>query len=180
MFSFDPSGGFAERVDARDATLEDGYWRLNDVNVVTPGFDTLQTRAYLLATTLTKADVAQAFIAPETVSFWALPNLAEQTRRAGLDPTGYNLQYQELLALPAMLAAMVLVAACFSLRFFRMGGVQKMVSGGVAAGFVLYVATKLVNDLGAAGFFSATVAGWSPAVVGCLFGVYVLLHQEDG
>ena len=83
-------------------------------------------------------------------------------------------------ALPLMLAAMVLVAACFSLRFFRMGGVQKMVSGGVAAGFVLYVATKLVNDLGAAGFFSATVAGWSPAVVGCLFGVYVLLHQEDG
>jgi lipopolysaccharide export system permease protein len=101
-------------------------------------------------------------------------------RRAGLDPAAYSLRYQELLALPLMLAAMVVVAACFSLRFFRMGGVQTMVSGGVAAGFVLYVATKLVNDLGAAGFFSATVAGWSPAVVGCLFGVYVLLHQEDG
>ena len=99
-----------------------------------------------------------------------LPELAQQMRRAGLDPAGYDLKYQELLALPLMLSAMVLVAACFSLRFFRMGGVQKMVSGGVAAGFVLYVATKLVNDLGAAGFFSATVAGWSPAVVGCLLG----------
>ncbi len=55
-----------------------------------------------------------------------------------------------------------------------------MVSGGVAAGFVLYVATKLVNDLGGAGIFSVPVAGWSPAVVGCMFGVYVLLHQEDG
>ena len=55
-----------------------------------------------------------------------------------------------------------------------------MVSSGVATGFVLYVATRLVNDLGAAGFFSAIVAGWSPAIVGCLFGVYVLLHQEDG
>jgi lipopolysaccharide export system permease protein len=180
VFSFDSSGAFVERVDAADATLEDGYWRLHDAKVVTPGFDTLETGTYLLATTLTKADIAQAFVAPETVSFWELPDLVEQTRRAGLDPTGYNLQYQELMALPALLAAMVLVAACFSLRFFRMGGVQSMVSGGVAAGFVLYVATKLVNDLGGVGFFSATVAGWSPAVVGCLFGVYVLLHQEDG
>lgn len=180
VFSFDRDGAFAERIDADTGSLEDGYWRLTDAKVVTPGFDTLSTGTYLLATTLTRADIAQAFVAPETVSFWELPQLAEQMRRAGLDPAAYSLRYQELLALPLMLAAMVLVAACFSLRFFRMGGVQLMVSGGVAAGFVLYVATKLVNDLGAAGFFSATVAGWSPAVVGCLFGVYVLLHQEDG
>jgi lipopolysaccharide export system permease protein len=180
VFSFGPDGAFVERIDAESATLEDGYWRLTEAKVVTPGFDTLSTGVYLLATTLGRSDVAQAFDSPETVSFWALPDLAEQMRRAGLDPAAYSLRYQELLALPLMLAAMVLVAACFSLRFFRMGGVQLMVSGGVAAGFVLYVATKLVNDLGAAGFFSATVAGWSPAVVGCLFGVYVLLHQEDG
>ena len=180
VFSFGPDGAFVERIDAETATLEDGYWRLTDAKVVTPGFDTLSTGVYLLATTLTRSDMSQAFVAPETVSFWDLPELAQQMRRAGLDPAGYDLRYQELLATPLMLAAMVLVAACFSLRFFRMGGVQTMVSGGVAAGFVLYVATKLVNDLGAAGFFSATVAGWSPAVVGCLFGVYVLLHQEDG
>jgi lipopolysaccharide export system permease protein len=55
-----------------------------------------------------------------------------------------------------------------------------MVSGGVAAGFVLYVGTKLVGDLGSAGFVSTTIAGWSPAVAGCVFGVLVLLHQEDG
>jgi len=180
VFNFDENGGFLERVDAQGATLRDGYWRLKDANVVTPGFDTLATPSYLLATSLTKAEVAQAFVAPETVSFWTLPALAAQTDRAGLNATGYRLRFQELLALPVTLAAMVLVAACFSLRFFRMGGVQKMVSGGVAAGFVLYVATKLVNDLGSAGFVSVPVAGWSPAVAGCLFGAYVLLHQEDG
>jgi lipopolysaccharide export system permease protein len=55
-----------------------------------------------------------------------------------------------------------------------------MVSGGVAAGFVLYVATKLVGDLGGAGLLSATVAAWSPAIVGSMLGSLVLLHQEDG
>ena len=90
------------------------------------------------------------------------PASPTQTAKAGLDPTAYRLKFQELLARPVLLAAMVLVAACFSLRFFRMGGVEVMVSGGVAAGFVLYVATKVINDLGEAGFISAVAAGWSP------------------
>ena len=180
VFGFDPGGKFDERIDAASATLRRGYWQLQDAKIVIPGFETQSAGAYLLATNLTAREVSQTFTAPETVSFWALPELAGQTERAGLDGTGYRLHYQELLARPLMLAAMVLVAASFSLRFFRMGGVGVMVSGGVAAGFVLYVATKLVGDLGGAGFVNVVVAGWSPAVVGCLFGVLSLLHQEDG
>jgi lipopolysaccharide export system permease protein len=180
IFNFDNEGNFVERLEATSGELRDGYWRLHDVVVVTPGFEALRVSTYLLATNLDRREVAQAFVAPETVSFWRLPGLAEQTARAGLDPTAYLLKYQELLARPLLLAAMVLVAACFSLRFFRMGGTEYMVSGGVVAGFVLYVATKVVSDLGGAGFLSASVAGWSPGIVGCMFGVYVLLQQEDG
>ena len=180
VFNFDAEGNFLERIDAASGDLRNGYWELHDAKVVTPGFETLPVSTYLLATNLDRREVQQAFVAPETVSFWKLPSLAEQTARAGLDATAYRLRFQELLARPVLLAAMVLVAACFSLRFFRMGGVEMMVSGGVASGFVLYVATNLVNDLGEAGFISAAAAGWSPGIVGCLFGVYVLLHQEDG
>jgi lipopolysaccharide export system permease protein len=45
---------------------------------------------------------------------------------------------------------------------------------------VLYVATKMVADLGGAGLLPAAVAAWSPAVVGSMLGSLVLLHQEDG
>jgi lipopolysaccharide export system permease protein len=180
VFNFDDKGNFLERLEAASGELHGGYWALHDVKVVTPGFETLPVSTYLLATSLNRREVAQAFDAPEAVSFWSLPELANQTERAGLNPTAYRLKYQELLARPLMLGSMVLVAACFSLRFFRMGGVQYLVSGGVAAGFVLYVATKVVSDLGGAGFLNASVAGWSPGIVGSLFGVYVLLQQEDG
>ena len=180
VFNFDDNGNFLERIDAGSGELRDDYWELKDVKIATPGFETLSVPTYLLATNLNRDEVARAFVTPDTVSFWSLPALADQTARAGLNPTAYRLRYQELLARPLTLAAMVLVAASFSLRFFRMGGVELMVSGGVAMGFVLYVATKVINDLGEAGFISAPVAGWSPGIVGCLFGVYVLLQQEDG
>ena len=58
-----------------------------------------------------------------------------------------------------MLAAMVLLAAAFSLRFFRFGGVQKMVLGGIASGFLLYVMSKVTDDLSKAELHSADRRG---------------------
>jgi len=179
-YNFDPDGAFVQRVDAKSGVLREGYWELHDAEVVAPGDDDTQASVFLLATSLTPADVAQSFVPPDTVSFFGLRALIDEVGAAGLDATPYILRRQQLMALPLSLAAMTLVAACFSLRLFRMGGVQRMVLGGVAAGFVLYVTSKIVGDLGNAGILSAPFAAWSPAVGGCLFGVYVLLHQEDG
>ena len=122
IFNFDDQGNFVERLEAASGELRQGYWVLHDVVSVTPGFEALRVSTYLLATNFDRREVAQAFVAAETVSFWRLPGLAQQTARAGLDPTAYLLKYQELLARPLMLAAMVLVAACFSLRFFEWAG----------------------------------------------------------
>ena len=121
VFNFDEKGNFVERLEAASGELRDGYWVLHNVVVVTPGFEASTAPTYLLATNLDRSEVAQAFVAPETVSFWRLPGLAEETARAGLDPTAYLLKYEELLARPLMLASMVLVAACFSLRFLPNG-----------------------------------------------------------
>jgi lipopolysaccharide export system permease protein len=100
--------------------------------------------------------------------------------RAGLTAAGYRLQYQKLLARPFMLAAMVLLAAAFSLRFFRFGGVQKMILGGVASGFLLYVMSKVADDLSKAELLPPIVAAWMPAVVGAMVGLLALLYLEDG
>jgi lipopolysaccharide export system permease protein len=75
---------------------------------------------------------------------------------------------------------MVLVAASFSLRFFRFGGIARTISGGVVSGFVLYIGSKIFSDLGGAGVISPLVAAWSPALVGSMLGALALLHSEDG
>jgi lipopolysaccharide export system permease protein len=177
---FDQQDRFQERVEAARARLFPGFWRLKQARVTTPGQEPRAEGVYLLATNLTPAQVTQSFVAPDSVPFWDLPDVVKRTEQAGLNATGYRLRYQTLLARPLLLAAMVLIAACFSLRFFRFGGVSRTVAGGVISGFVLYVATKLVADLGGAGLLSAPVAAWSPAIVASMLGTLVLLHQEDG
>ena len=179
-FVFDLDNHFLERVEAARAHLEPGTWILEQARVIRPGEEPRDLETYRLPTYLSADQVGQRFVTPEAVPFWDLPELAARTAAAGLDATPYRLKYQILLARPLLLVAMVLIAACFSLRFFRFGGVAQTVSGGVAAGFVLYVVTKLVSDLGGAGLISTPVAAWAPAVIGGLLGCLVLLYQEDG
>lgn len=55
-----------------------------------------------------------------------------------------------------------------------------MVLGGVSAGFALYVATQVAEDLGNAGVVSAGFAAWVAPVAASAFGVLTLLNKEDG
>jgi lipopolysaccharide export system permease protein len=179
-FVYDKSGAFEERVEGQTARLWPGFWEIRDARIYSPEDETQVVGSYLLATNLVRDQVTQTLQAPEAVSFWELPNLIDRATEAGLDAGRYRLRHQTLLARPLLFVAMVLIAACFSLRFFRFGGVARTLAGGVGAGFVLYVASKLVGDLGAAGLLSAAFAAWAPAIVGSLLGILVLLHQEDG
>ena len=143
----------------------------------------VQTRdraEYSLKTSLTPEQVRESFATPETVPFWDLPLYIEIADHANLGAAAYRLQYQKLLARPFVLASMVLLAAAVSLRFFRFGGVQKMVLSGVTGGFLLYVLTKVTDDLSKAELMHPTAAAWLPVFVGGLTGLVALLYQEDG
>jgi lipopolysaccharide export system permease protein len=180
VYTFDANGHFHERIEARSATLEQGYWQLEDARVYGTGGPPEINDTYRLNTNLTLEQVRESFATPETVPFWQLSSYIEMADRAGLMAAGYRLQYDELLARPFLLAAMVLLAASVSLRFFRMGGVQKMVLSGISAGFLLFVLQKITEDMSKSEIMSPIAAAWTPILVGGLTGFVVLLYQEDG
>ena len=179
-FVFDPAGRLTERVEAPEAQLRDGYWEFRDARVFTTEEEPQSYGTYLLASNLDLTQIRQRITPPESVPFWQLSDTISRREVAGLDATRYRLQYDILIARPLLFVAMVFAAASVSLRFFRFGGVAKMIGGGVAAGFVLYVATELMRDLGNAGLVAPAIAAASPAVIGCLLGALALLYQEDG
>ena len=180
VFTFDKAGHFKDRIEARSAVLTPGVWRLLNSRIYTAGTVPSEQPEYLLKTDLTPEQVRESFATPETVPFWELPLYINIAEHAGLAASGYRLQFQKLLALPFLLGAMVFLAASVSLRFFRFGGVQKMVLSGVAAGFLLYVLSKVTEDLSKAELMHPVAAAWLPVLVGGLTGFIALLYQEDG
>ncbi len=180
IYTFDKAGHFQARIEAKSASLEQGYWQLADARVYDSGNPPEVKDSYRIGTNLTLEQVRESFATPETVPFWELPNYIAMADRAGLGAAGYRLQYDQLLARPFLLAAMVLLAASVSLRFFRFGGVQKMVLSGIAAGFLLFVLSKITEDMSKSELMSPMAAAWIPVVVGGLTGFVALLYQEDG
>jgi lipopolysaccharide export system permease protein len=180
VYTFDSSGHFQQRIEAKSATLQQGFWQLEDARIYSSGKAPDVEETYRLGTNLTLEQVRESFATPETVPFWQLPTYIEMADKAGLMAAGYRLQYQQLLARPFLLAAMVLLAASVSLRFFRFGGVQKMVLSGISAGFFLFVLSKITEDMSKSELLSPVAAAWIPVIIGGLTGFVALLYQEDG
>jgi lipopolysaccharide export system permease protein len=180
VFTYDSAGHFLQRIEARSAVLGQGAWRLGEARIYSTSAPPRDVAEYPLKTSLTPEQVRESFATPETVPLWQLPLYIQIAEHAGLGAAAYKLQYQKLIARPFVLAAMVLLAAAVSLRFFRFGGVQKMILSGVAAGFLLYVLTKVTDDLSKAGLMHPIASAWLPVVVGGLTGLVALLYQEDG
>jgi lipopolysaccharide export system permease protein len=180
VFRFDPDLQFKERIEAREALLEEGRWLFKSVRRYSLDQPPVDQETFYVPTTLTPAQVRNSFSTPETVSFWQLPSYIRSSESSGFATAGYRLQYHKLIAQPFLLAAMVMLAASVSLRFFRMGGVQKMVLSGVGAGFLLYVLSKVTEDLSKAELMHPIASAWLPVCVGGLTGFLALLYQEDG
>ena len=180
VFRFDNDNQFKEQIEAQQATLEEGHWLFKSVRRYTLNSPPVDQDSWTLPTSLSPAQVRNSFSTPETVSFWQLPDYIRSSESSGFATAGYRLQYHKLIAQPFLLAAMVMVAASVSLRFFRFGGVQKMVLSGVGAGFLLYVLSKVTEDLSKAELMHPIASAWLPVCVGGLTGFLALLYQEDG
>lgn len=168
------------RIEAISALLQPGRWRFDGAMVF--GADRVAGAPQSLdfPTELTPERIENSFASPDTLSLWALPEFITVLENAGFSAIRHRLHFQSLLALPLLAIAMALLAAGFSMRSARRGGVARMIAGGVSAGFALFVLDKITGEFGEAGSLPVVLAAWAPAGAGFLLAAALLLHLEDG
>lgn len=180
ILAYDRQGHFAERIDASHADLKDGYWELKNAWVSRLGQQPEKFKSYLVSTYLTPGRVREALGTAFSVSFWDLPGLIKAADKAKLSTERLRVQYQSLLVRPLLCVAMVLLAATVSLRSFRSGGIQTMVTTGMIGGVSFFLFSEIARQIGIAGLAPAWVAAWVPVILVLIISTTVLLHQEDG
>lgn len=171
---------FKRRVEAAEAVLRPGFWQLRDVREATPGESSVRSDSLSIRSTLDSEAAVERFASPEAIAFWRLPAAIKQTEDSGFSASGYRLRFQQLLATPLMFAAMAILAAAFSLRLVRLGGLAGLVGAGVALGFVVFFFNQFSGALGKADIIPLFAAAWAPVVVALLSGLTVLCYTEDG
>jgi lipopolysaccharide export system permease protein len=168
------------RIDAKSASLGKGDWDIKDGTRWSPDRPATPFTEITLPTNLTSSKIQEGFAAPETMSFWQLPGFIGLLERSGFSAQRHRLYFESLLARPVLFTAIVLVAAVFSLRMQRRGGVGWMIGAGIGCGFALYFLSDVVFALGLAATIPVALAAWIPAGVSWLVGASLVFHLEDG
>jgi lipopolysaccharide export system permease protein len=182
IYRTDDSGAlqFQRRIDANEAFLSKGRFRLVGVSEATPGQSAVHSEQTFVPSTLDEATALERFAPPEAIPFWSLPGVIFRTERAGFSAASYRLQLHKLLATPVLFAAMAILAAAFSLRLLRLGGLARLSAAALGLGFGFFFINQLCGALGRAGLAPTLVAAWSPPALTLLAGVTLLFYTEDG
>jgi len=180
VFRYGENDRFMGRIDAHSAVLETGAWTMRDAWVSGPEGKSVYHPIYSFETTLTPSQIQESFASPSTISFWDLPYFIATARKAGFSAVRYVLYFDSLLVMPAMFAAMVFMAASFSLRLARMGGLLRVILYSALAGFGVYFFANVTEALGESGILPTALAASAPAAAAILLGMTLVFHQEDG
>jgi len=167
-------------VNVGTAKLENGYWQLGEGALYRSGGSPLAVNGMRIKTQLKPQFIEERLGDPATVPFYELPSKIRVARSFGYSANEFDMYLQSVLALPALLVTMTLIAAAVSLKFVRLGQSGMLILGGIAAGFALYVVSVLVKAFGNAGYVPPVIAAWAPVLIALFFGISFLLHREDG
>jgi lipopolysaccharide export system permease protein len=176
----DGSVQFSRRIEAAEAQLMPGYWLLTGAQEATPGAAAYHFDTLTIPSSLNGDSALERFASPQAVPFWGLWRAISRTEQAGFSATGYRLELQDLLATPLMFAAMSVLAAAFSLRLIRLGGLAALAGSGVALGFLIFFFNEFCRALGKAGAIPPFAAAWTPPLIALLAGFTLLCYTEDG
>lgn len=179
-YQYDAAHHFVERIDADRAILRDGYWELTNALVSRPGTEAEKYESYTLSANLSPEQITNALGSEFSTSVWQLPELIERSNRAGLDASRFQMQYALVMSRPFLFVTMTLLAATVSLRSFRSGGTQVLVTTGLLAAVGFFLSVEVSRQIGRAGLVSPIVAVGMPIAVSALLALTVLLGQEDG
>jgi lipopolysaccharide export system permease protein len=171
---------FKRRLEAAEALLRPGFWQLRDVREASAGESSVRSDSLSLRSTLDSEAAVERFASPDTIAFWRLPAAIRLTEQAGFSASGYRLKFQQGLATPVLFTAMTILAAAFSLRLARLGGLAGLAGAGVALGFMVFFFDKFSGALGRADVIPLFAAAWAPAIVALLSGLTLLCYTEDG
>lgn len=186
FLSFDANGVPIRRIEADRATLTDGAWEIEGFKTWDLGSPNPELSASrgaepaALPSDLTPERIRDSFGTPSAIGFWDLPDYIADLERAGFSARAYKLWFQMELALPLLMAAMVLVAAGFTMRHVRFGGTGKMVMAAMLSGFGIFFLRNFAQALGDSGQIPIALAAWSPPVAAVMLSLGLLLHLEDG
>lgn len=181
IFSRDAAGRIISRIEAEQATYENGIWTLRKGEAFTikeggATHEPFETRVW--PAPLSPANVLDVASPPENISQAKLSNILHGTWSGTQSPAYYRTRLYGGYSGPLASLIMVLLAAPVAHGVRRRGTLMGGLVIGVVAGLLFLVFNGLMMALGEANIVPALLAAWAPTLIFSAFAGAVMVHLE--
>tara|TARA_Y100000591_G_scaffold258264_1_gene230428 strand:+ start:2002 stop:3087 length:1086 start_codon:yes stop_codon:yes gene_type:complete len=180
FLQFDNNKNIKEKYDSAYAKFEANQWLLYNVWVDKEGKSREYFETYKVDTESSELLMFENAIKNSNQSIWTIFGVIKKLNLNGISPTKQIVDLNFLIAMPALMLALVLTAACFCIKLFRVQHSIFMIILGVIVGLLLFFVNHISYILSENEIFNPILGAWWHIITAILIASKVLISKEDG
>tara|TARA_Y100000590_G_scaffold457803_1_gene611194 strand:- start:12864 stop:13952 length:1089 start_codon:yes stop_codon:yes gene_type:complete len=180
FYQYNKENVIINKIDSRYATYTDNTWKLEDVKLIGLDLSQKHLKEYVIESDTDEELIYEDVMQNYKLSIWQLNQRISDLKKNDLNYTKHLVNLHFLIAFPAFLCSMVLVAATLSVKLFRVKHLMFMILFGIIIGFLLFVTNYVSHILSINGIFNPLLGAWWHITLITLISLKILLKQEDG
>lgn len=182
LWFFDQNGGLTKRLNANTVNLKLGQLVLkdiivNDANLINSYLEELVIQSNLEPEFVVQK-IVNSFQDVRFFSIYELPALIASFGSSGFSSTKFEVYFQNLLCLPLLFMAMILVSCYFGLNHTRNKNNILKILLGIIVGVTLYISSTILSALGSSGIISIFSSTWLITIL-CLATGTLLIYKKE-
>ncbi|MGC0372028.1 MAG: hypothetical protein DGJ47_000732 [Rickettsiaceae bacterium] len=180
----DLNNNFLARIDADEAILDEGVYRINNASInynIKSGKEknTQIIQKLVIPTGLVVESLKTRFDPPRLIGLWNLKNSIKKFKKTGLNVEKYQVYYYKQILKPLGLMVMSLVACCFVTLNLRNNSNGYVAAASLIIGLITYFLQEILLKILIFNNFSVIASILIPIIVIGSISAFVILHFQE-
>ncbi len=172
LLEYDDKGTFQGRLDGKKAVLENGFWKMDDVQI-SPKYNQASFNIkYTYETNIKPSDITNSLSSPDSISIWKMRKFINFLEDLGYSAREFKLYYYNLIIMPFFLIFLTILASSLVLDLKQNSKITKIIILAFILIFVIYFFSNLLDALGSSSQVSPFIAKITTPVLVLLFSFF--------
>ena len=178
LLEYDDKGAFNGRIDGKKAELNEGYWKMFEIQI-TPKYGETSYKNYLnYKTNIKPEDISDSLSSPSSISIWRLLTFIIFLEELGYSAVDFKMHLYSLISLPFFISALVLLAFCLVQGIKQNDKFSKIIISSLIIIFFLYFVSNLLNALGSTSQIHPIVANFGMPLITFILSIFIYQYWE--
>ena len=178
ILEYDDKGAFNGRIDGKKAELEEGYWKMFEIQVTPKYGETIYQNYLNYKTNIKPEDISDSLSSPSSISIWRLLTFISFLEELGYSAIDFKMHLYSLISLPFFISTLVLLAFCLVQGIKQNDKFSRVIVSSLIIIFLLYFISNLLHALGSTSQIHPVIANFSMPVITFTMALFIYQYWE--